>query len=61
MSIPVAFVNPNFGGIVMDAQNYWELFLETGAPEMYMLYRAKKMEDIHVRENTRGSASRFEL
>lgn len=23
----------------MDAQNLWELFLETGAPEVYLMYR----------------------
>ncbi len=35
----------------MDSQSYWDLFMETGAPELYMLYRAQKMEEIHVREN----------
>ena len=35
----------------MQAQNYWEIFLETGAPEMYLLYaQALKMEDIHASE-----------
>ena len=29
----------------MNAQDYWSLFLETGAPEMYLLYnRARQME-----------------
>ena len=33
----------------MNSQNFWQIFLETGAPEMYLLYnKAKKMEDIHV-------------
>ena len=33
----------------MDAANYWQLFLETGAPEMYLLYqRARKTEERYV-------------
>ena len=33
----------------MDAMNYWQLFLDTGAPEMYLLYqRAKQTEEKHV-------------
>lgn len=32
----------------MDSKNYWTLFLETGAPEFYMLYKAQKTEGIHV-------------
>ena len=33
----------------MNAQNYWQLFLETGAPEMYLLYNeAKKAEERNV-------------
>ena len=37
----------------MQAQNYWDLFLETGAPEMYLLYNnARKMENAHVPDNT---------
>lgn len=33
----------------MNAQNYWQIFLETGSPEIYMLYsQAKKMEEHHV-------------
>ena len=33
----------------MDANTFWQMFLETGAPEMYLLYnKARKMEDIHV-------------
>lgn len=37
----------------MDAQDYWQLFLETGAPELYMLYsRTIKMEENHVPERS---------
>ncbi len=33
----------------MDTKNLWQLFLETGAPEVYLLYhRAKRMERVHV-------------
>ena len=33
----------------MDTQDLWQIFLETGAPEMYLLYnKAKKMEASHV-------------
>ena len=33
----------------MIADNYWSLFLETGAPEAYILYNiARRMEDKHV-------------
>lgn len=33
----------------MKAQDYWQVFLETGAPEMYLLYnKALKMESGHV-------------
>ena len=35
----------------MNAQNYWQLFLETGAPELYLLYsKAKKTEEQDVPE-----------
>ena len=37
----------------MDSQNLWSLFLETGAPEMYLLYnKARKMETSYVPDNT---------
>ncbi len=33
----------------MNAQDYWKIFLETGAPEMYLLYnRARRMEEHNV-------------
>lgn len=33
----------------MKAENYWKIFLETGSPEMYLLYsQAKKVEGLHV-------------
>lgn len=37
----------------MDAQNLWNMFLETGAPEVYLLYqRARKAENEHVLDDT---------
>ncbi len=35
----------------MTSQEYWQVFLETGAPEMYLLYNAaRKMEESYVPE-----------
>lgn len=37
----------------MNAQDFWNIFLETGAPEAYLLYtKALKMEGRHVFDNT---------
>ena len=37
------------GGMIMDANQFWLAFLDTGAPEMYLLYtKAKRMEGICV-------------
>ena len=36
----------------MKAMEYWNLFLETGAPEAYLLYsRALKLEEKHVSDD----------
>ena len=36
----------------MDPQNLWQLFLETGAPEVYLLYqKAIRTEESHVFKN----------
>lgn len=33
----------------MKAQDYWQIFLETGAPEVYLFYTtARKMEESNV-------------
>ena len=33
----------------MKAENYWHMFLETGAPELYLMYtQAKKTEESYV-------------
>ncbi len=37
----------------MNAQNFWQIFLETGAPEMYLLYnQARKQEKENVLEDS---------
>lgn len=37
----------------MNAQDYWQIFLETGAPELYLLYNnARRMEGRHVLDDT---------
>lgn len=49
MFISPPAANPKRGGIIMIAQDYWQIFLETGAPEMYLLYnKARKMENTDV-------------
>ena len=36
----------------MTSQDYWQMFLETGAPELYLLYNnARKMENTNVFDN----------
>ncbi len=46
----------------MDAKNYWDLFIETGAPEMYLLYTEARRVDInHVFNSQRTGASDCEL
>ena len=33
----------------MNAKDYWMIFLETGAPEMYLMFnQARRMEDENV-------------
>lgn len=37
----------------MNAQDYWNIFLETGAPEMYLLFsKERRMEATHVLDDT---------
>lgn len=36
----------------MNALDYWQIFMDTGAPEMYLLYAKKKQEDAHVLDNS---------
>ena len=42
----------------MNAKDYWQMFLETGAPEAYLLYaKAMKMEANHVPDCTGPGAA----
>ena len=46
----------------MLSQDYWQIFLETGAPELYLLYnKARKMENTHVFDNQRPGFAGNEL
>ena len=41
----------------MNANDYWNIFLETGAPEMYLLFQqARRLEDMHVPDD-KGTGS----
>lgn len=46
----------------MNAQDYWQMFLETGVPEYYVLYsKAMKMETNHVPDDTGTGAAGYGL
>ena len=46
----------------MDSQNLWQIFMETGAPEMYILYsQVRKMEDVHVLDDQRLGCEGYKL
>lgn len=36
----------------MNRSDYWQLFLETGAPEAYLMYKAKMTEEQHVPDHS---------
>lgn len=49
MVIRSAFTKTISGGIGMKSENLWQAFLDTGAPELYLLYaEAKKAEETDV-------------
>ena len=35
----------------MQEENYWQLFVETGAPEAYLLYQSAKKEALCKTQN----------
>ena len=46
----------------MNAQDYWKIFLETGAPEMYLLFKeARRMEGKYVSEDQGIGSKGFQL
>ena len=60
-SFPVN-AHPMYGGMRMNSQEYWQLFMETGAPEAYLLFNnARKMELDHVLDNSRPGTSGHSL
>ena len=46
----------------MTSQDYWQMFLETGAPELYLLYnKARKTEMTYVSDNPGPGAAGHSL
>ena len=46
----------------MKSQELWQVFLETGAPEMYLLYnKVRKMEEAHVFDDPGAGAAGHSL
>ena len=46
----------------MDATPFWEVFLDTGAPEMFLLYqKLKKMEETDVLDDQRSGAASLSI
>lgn len=38
----------------MNSQDYWKLFIETGSPEIYLMYnKARKLESSYVYNDSR--------
>lgn len=36
----------------MNKLNYWQLFMETGAPELYLMHKASKTEGKNVSDHS---------
>ena len=52
MTILRLSANATVGGMEMNSKQLWLAFLDTGAPEMYLLYnQAKKKENSHVSDD----------
>ena len=46
----------------MNANEYWNMFVETGAPEFYLLFnRARRVEEGYVSDNTGSGAASIGL
>ena len=46
----------------MDSQAIWQMFLDTGAPEMYLLYnKVRKMEESYVPDDSRTGAEGYSI
>lgn len=40
----------------MKASDYWQIFMETGAPEAYLMYKALRTEGTDVSDDPSGRA-----
>ena len=57
---PAAY--PIAGGMHMMSQDYWKLFEETGAPEMYLMYvGARNVENANACNDTSPGAAGCKL
>ena len=46
----------------MQSQDYWKIFLETGAPEVYLMYnQARRMEETDVSEHQGSGVASLRL
>jgi hypothetical protein len=46
----------------MKSDAYWQLFLQTGSPEAYLLYnQARRLEQTHVFEHQGAGAAHHDL
>lgn len=46
----------------MNAQNLWQVFLDTGSPEMYLLYsQARRVEEHHVPDDQGARSESYKL
>ena len=46
----------------MNAKDFWQLFMETGAPEAYLMYSKQlKMETHYVYDNSRHRTTDYRL
>lgn len=54
--------NPTHGGVDMESQDYWKLFMDTGAPELYLMFNnARKTESKHVFDDSGPGTSGCKL
>ena len=50
------------GGMLMNARDYWTIFMETGAPEMYLLFHhARRREEAYVSDDSGVSSESIGL
>ena len=46
----------------MEAMEYWKIFMETGAPELYLLYSdARRREEACVSDRSSGGPESYRL